>query len=190
MDKGWYIIQVFTGYENKIEKILNKYVSEDEAFGASVLSILVPKEKVEVQKDNGNVKIEEKKILPGYMLLELQLPDEGWNKITSKILQINGVMNFLPGDKSGKTPPKPLSSAEHKKILVKMGEIPEEKVFRAREDYAIGDNVFITSGPFATFKGEIDEVDLQKGRLRVNVQIFGRTTPVDVDFTQVQKVNN
>jgi transcription termination/antitermination protein NusG len=134
------------------------------------------------------MKTEERKILPGYLLVELQLPDTGWHSIVSKIVGINGVSGFLSGDPNGKVPPSPLSAAEHKRILVLTGELPEEKTFRPKQDFAVGEEVLITAGPFASFNGTIDEVDEQKGRLRLSVQIFGRSTPVEVDFNQVEKV--
>lgn len=94
----------------------------------------------------------------------------------------------MTADPTGKNPPKALSRDEHKKILIRKGEVPEEKTFRPKQEFKNGEEVLITSGPFASFNGTIDEVDLQKGRLRLSVQIFGRSTPVEVDFNQVEKV--
>ena len=142
----------------------------------------------DVKNDKGELKVEDRKILPGYVLVELQLPDVGWNSVLSKIVGINGVSGFLTADPTGKNPPKALSRDEHKKILIRKGEVPEEKTFRPKQEFKNGEEVLITSGPFASFNGTIDEVDLQKGRLRLSVQIFGRSTPVEVDFNQVEKV--
>ncbi len=189
MEKGWYVIQTYSGYEQKIEKIINKYISVDPEFKAYVTGVNIPVEKVKVRSEkDGEMKTEERKILPGYLLVELQLPDAGWHSIVSKIVGINGVSGFLSGDPNGKVPPSPLSAAEHKRILVLTGELPEEKTFRPKQDFAVGEEVLITAGPFASFNGTIDEVDEQKGRLRLSVQIFGRSTPVEVDFNQVEKV--
>ncbi len=189
MEKGWYVIQTYSGYEQKIEKIINKYISIDPEFKAYCTGVNIPMEKVKVRSEkDGEVKIEERKILPGYLLVELQLPDTGWNSIVSKIVGINGVSGFLSGDPNGKVPPTPLSAAEHKRILVMAGVLPEEKSFRPKQDFALGEEVLITSGPFASFNGTIDEIDTQKNRLRLSVQIFGRSTPVEVDFNQVEKV--
>ena len=188
MDKGWYVIQTYSGYEQKIEKILTKFMEKDPVFAEFCTGVNVPVEKVRVKDEKGELKVEDRKILPGYILVELKLPDEGWNAVLSKIVGINGVSGFLTADKSGKNPPKPLSSDEHKKILVRMGELPEEKTFRPKQDFSVGEEVLITAGPFATFNGEVDEIDLQKGRLKLSVQIFGRSTPVEVDFNQVEKV--
>ena len=176
MEKGWYVIQTYSGYEQKIEKIINKYMTLDPEFKAYCTGVNIPMEKVRVRSDkDGEVKIEDRKILPGYLLVELQLPDTGWHSIVSKIVGINGVSGFL-------------SAAEHKRILVMAGELPEEKTFRPKQDFSVGEEVLITAGPFTSFNGTIDEIDVQKGRLRLSVQIFGRSTPVEVDFNQVEKV--
>ena len=188
MEKGWYVIQTYSGYEQKIEKILTKFMEKDSVFAAYCTAVDVPVEKVNVKNDKGELKVEDRKILPGYVLVELQLPDVGWNSVLSKIVGINGVSGFLTADPTGKNPPKALSRDEHKKILIRKGEVPEEKTFRPKQEFKNGEEVLITSGPFASFNGTIDEVDLQKGRLRLSVQIFGRSTPVEVDFNQVEKV--
>ncbi len=189
MEKGWYVIQTYSGYEQKIEKIITKYISIDPEFKAYCTGVNIPMEKVKVRSDkDGEVKEEMRKILPGYILVELQLPDTGWNSIVSKIVGINGVSGFLSGDPNGKVPPTPLSAAEHKRILVMAGELPQEKSFRPKQDFSVGEEVLITAGPFSSFNGTIDEVDNQKARLRLSVQIFGRSTPVEVDFNQVEKV--
>lgn len=187
MEKGWYVIQTYSGYEQKIEKILTKFMEKDPEFAACCTGVCIPVEKVNVKNEKGELKVEDRKILPGYILVELAL-SEGWNAILSKIAGINGVSGFLAADPTGKNPPKPLSPVEHKKILVRMGQVPEEKTFRPRQEFSLGEEVLITSGPFASFNGTIDEIDLQKGRLRLSVQIFGRSTPVEVDFNQVEKV--
>ncbi len=189
MEKGWYVIQTYSGYEQKIEKIITKYISIDPEFKAYCTGVNIPMEKVKVRSDkDGEVNEEMRKILPGYILVELQLPDTGWNSIVSKIVGINGVSGFLSGDPNGKVPPTPLSAAEHKRILVMAGELPQEKSFRPKQDFSVGEEVLITAGPFSSFNGTIDEVDNQKARLRLSVQIFGRSTPVEVDFNQVEKV--
>lgn len=189
MEKGWYVIQTYSGYEQKIEKIINKYIAVDPEFKACCTGVDIPVEKVNVRSEkDGEVKVETRKILPGYILLELQLPDNGWHYIVSKIVGINGVSGFLTGDPTGRKPPIPLSPAEHKRILVMEGQLPEEKTFRPKQDFAIGEEVLITGGPLSSFNGTIDEIDEQKGRLRLSVQIFGRSTSVEVDFNQVEKV--
>ena len=109
MEKGWYVIQTYSGYEQKIEKILTKFMEKDPVFAQYCTGVNVPTEKVNVKNEKGELKIEERKILPGYILVELQLPETGWNSVLSKIVGINGVSGFLTADPTGKKPPKPLS---------------------------------------------------------------------------------
>ena len=109
MEKGWYVIQTYSGYEQKIEKILTRFMEKDPVFASYCTAVDVPVEKVNVKNDKGELKVEDRKILPGYVLVELQLPDVGWNSVLSKIVGINGVSGFLTADPTGKNPPKALS---------------------------------------------------------------------------------
>ena len=189
MAKGWYVVHTYTGYEQKIERIINKLRASDGEFAAYCTGVNVPMESVTVQNEKGETKIEHKKVIPGYILVELDLPENNtWRMVTAKIARIQGVTGFLTADKSGQVPPQPLTAKEHSDILRRTGEMPEEKVFRPKQDFNVGEQVKVISGPFASFDGTIDEIDLAKGRMRLSVQIFGRSTPVEVDFSQVEKV--
>ena len=188
MARGWYVVHTYTGYEQKIERTINKLRSMDGEFAAYCTGVSVPMESVNVINDKGEKKTELKKVLPGYILVELDLPENTWRTVTAKIARITGVTGFLTADKTGKNPPKPLSQREHSDILRRTGEMPEEKVFRPKQDFEKGEEVKVIAGPFASFNGTIDDIDLAKGRLRLSVQIFGRSTPVEVDFSQVEKV--
>ena len=188
MARGWYVVHTYTGYEQKIERIINKLRQSDGEFAAYCTGVTVPMEQVVTVDENGEKKTETRKVIPGYILVELDLPENSWRAVTGKIARIQGVTGFLTADKTGKNPPKPLSQSEHSQILRRTGEMPEEKVFRPKQDFEKGEEVRVVSGPFASFNGTIDEVDLTKGRLRLSVQIFGRSTPVEADFSQVEKV--
>lgn len=188
MEKGWYVVHTYSGYEQKIERIINKLRVTDEEFGAYCTGVNVPFESVTVINEKGEKKVEQKKVLPGYILVELDLPEDKWRRITATIARIQGVTGFLTADKTGKNPPRPLSSREHNDILTRTGAVPEEKTFRPKQDFVKGEEVKVTAGPFESFNGTVEEIDLTKGRLRLSVQIFGRSTPVEVDFTQVEKV--
>ena len=189
MARGWYVVHTYTGYEQKIERIINKLRASDGEFDAYCTGVNVPMETVTVQNEKGETKTEHKKVIPGYILVELDLPENNtWRMVTAKIARIQGVTGFLTADKSGQVPPKPLSAKEHSDILRRTGEMPEEKIFRPKQDFLVGEQVKVISGPFASFDGTIDEIDLAKGRMRLSVQIFGRSTPVEVDFSQVEKV--
>ena len=189
MARGWYVVHTYTGYEQKIERIINKLRASDGEFAAYCTGVNVPMETVTVQNEKGETKTEHKKVIPGYILVELDLPENNtWRMVTAKIARITGVTGFLTADKTGKNPPKPLTQREHSDILRRTGEMPEEKIFRPKQDFLVGEQVKVISGPFASFDGTIDEIDLAKGRMRLSVQIFGRSTPVEVDFSQVEKV--
>ena len=188
MAKGWYVVHTYSGYEQKIERIINKLRENDDEFAAFCTAVSVPMEEVETQNEKGEKKVEKKKILPGYILVELDLQDSSWRMVTSKIIRIQGVTGFISGDKAGRRAPTPLSQAEHRQILQRMGEIAEEKTFCPKQDFEKGEEVRVTAGPFVSFTGTVEEIDLQKGRLRLSLEILGRFTPVDVDFTQVEKV--
>lgn len=188
MAKGWYVVHTYSGYEQKIERIINKLRENDVDFCQYCTGVNVPMETVNVVNEKGEKKTELKKVLPGYILVELDLPENTWRVITAKIARIQGVTGFLSADKTGHNPPKPLSQREHNEILQRTGVLPAEKTFRPKQDFEKGEEVLVIGGPFASFKGIIEEIDLQKGRLRLSVQIFGRPTPVEVDFTQVEKV--
>lgn len=188
MEKGWYVIHTYSGYEQKIERIIRKMINDDrEFFGRYCTGVDVPKYKEVEITDNNERKEIVKKVLPSYVLVELELNDSNWRDITSQIVRISGVTGFISSDRSGMNPPTPLSQVEHQKILKKTGAVPDEKAFVPRRDYHEGEEVRISSGPFATFLGTIEEIDEQRGRLKLSVQIFGRSTPVEVDFSQVEK---
>ena len=125
-------------------------------------------------------------LLPSYLMIEMDLPQLGWKDVCSSIRRIQGVNGFVGTKPSEK--PHPISSEEAKRMLQMAGELKGEKQIRIKQNYEVGDNVKITDGPFSTFTGVVEEVNAEKNKLRVNVQIFGRATPVEVDVLQVEKV--
>jgi transcription termination/antitermination protein NusG len=184
MAKGWYVLHTYTGYENKIEKTIRIMMGEGE-LGDAVYDIKVPSEQVVEVKD-GKKKVSNKKFLPGYILLEMDLPDLGWKTPCSRIRRINGVTGFVGASPGLK--PQPISQEEARTILMKTGEIKGEKTLKPKQSFSVGENVRIVEGPFDSFTGQIEDVNEEKGKLRVMVGIFGRATPVEVDFLQVEKV--
>ncbi len=184
MAKGWYVHHTYSGYENKVEKFIRK-IMEEQPFSEVINDIKVPSEEVVEVKD-GKKRVSTKKFLPGYILLEMDLPDHGWKLVTSRIRKIQGVTGFL-GSMSG-LKPQPISADEAREILQKAGEIKSDKIMKPRQTFSAGEMVRIVEGPFETFTGTVEEVNLEKGKLRVSVGIFGRSTPVEVDFLQVEKV--
>lgn len=184
MAKGWYVLHTYSGYENKVERYIRKLMENPEV-GDHVFDIKVPSEEVVEVKD-GKKKTVNRKFLPGYILLEMDLPDRGWKAVCSQIRRIQGVTGFL-GSMTG-AKPHPISPEEARAILQKAGEIRSEKVVRNRQSFSVGEAVRIIDGPFDTFTGSIEEVNMEKAKLKVTVGIFGRSTPVEVAFTQVEKI--
>ncbi len=184
MSKQWYVLHTYSGYENKIEKTIRRLM-EDGELESAVLDVKVPSEQV-VEVREGKKKVSMKKFLPGYILLEMDLPDLGWKQVCAKIRRINGVTGFV-GSGSGNKP-QPISAEEARAILQKTGEIKGDKGMKPKESYSVGEAVRIIEGPFESFTGTVEDVNLEKGKMRVTVGIFGRSTPVEVDFLQVEKV--
>ncbi len=185
MSKSWYILHTYTGYEGKIERTIKALLEKKDLDSAIVTDVKVPVEEVVEIKD-GKKKTRNDKFLPGYIMIELDLPDIGWKATCSTLRRIQGVTGFVGTNPNER--PRPISAAEAKNLLQKSGVIKGEKQVKIKQTYSVGDVVKITDGPFASFSGNIEEVNDEKNKLRVNVQIFGRATPVEVDLLQVEKV--
>jgi len=174
MEKQWYVIHTYSGYENKVKANLEKRL-ESMNMGEKIFRVLVPMED-EVQIKDGKKTISKRKVYPGYVLVEMVLTDDSWYVVRNT----PGVTGFVgTGAK-----PIPLRESEVKVILRHMGvETP-----RAKIDYDIGQNVRVISGPFENFIGAVEEIYPDKGKLKVMVSMFGRETPVELEFSQVEKV--
>ena len=184
MAKGWYVVHTYSGYENKVEKHIRVLMGRD-VFGGAISDIKVPSEEV-VEMREGKKKVTNRKFLPGYILLEIELPDDNWKAICSEVRKIQGVTGFVGSTRGIK--PQPISAEEARSILQKAGEIKSEKHMAPKQNFTLDESVRIVDGPFDTFTGTVEEVNAEKGRLRVMVGIFGRATPVEVDFNQVEKI--
>lgn len=185
MSRSWYILHVYSGYENKIEKTIRMMVDTAELSREIVTDVKVPTEEVTDVKD-GKKKTVTRKILPGYLLLEMDLPDNGWKAACSAIRKITGVTGFVGSNLNNK--PQPIPNEEVKRILQRTGELKGERQVRMKQTYSPGEQVKIIEGPFESFSGVIEEVNPEKNRLKVMVGIFGRSTPVEVEMTQVEKI--
>lgn len=176
MSKRWYVVHVYSGMENSVHKAMVERIERaglQNYFG----QILVPSEEV-VESKGGQKSISERRIFPGYVLVEMDLTDETWHVIKST----PRVTGFLGG--SGNRP-SPISEKEVAKILSQM----EEGVERPRPKvlFEVGELVRVKDGPFADFNGNVEDVNYEKNKVRVSVAIFGRSTPVELDFSQVEK---
>ena len=187
MATGWYVLHTYSGYENKIEKTIRMMIDNGDLDKEVVRDIKVPSEEVVEVKD-GKKRTQTRKFLPGYILVEMDLPNEeqGWKLACSKIKRIQGVTGFVgtPANKK----PNPLSGDEARGILQKSGEMKGERPVRTRQSFVAGEQVKIVDGPFESFTGTIEDVNQEKNKLKVMVGIFGRNTPVEVDILQVEKL--
>ena len=184
MAKSWYVVHTYSGYENKVQKHLARLM-ESQEFKEQLFDVKVPQEEVVEVKD-GKKRVTSKKFLPGYILLEMDLDDARWKELTSSIRRIDGVTAFV-GMQTGRKP-QPISGDEVRSILQKSGAIKTDRMIRPMQTFSIGESVRIVDGPFDSFTGTVEEVNLEKAKLRVSVGIFGRSTPVELEFLQVEKV--
>ena len=187
MATGWYVLHTYSGHENKIEKSIRIMIEMGDLDKEMVRDVKVPSEEV-VEVREGKKRTQTKKFLPGYILIEMDLPNEeqGWKLVCSKIKRNQGVIGFVgtPANKK----PSPLSGDEARSILQKAGEMKGERPVRTRQSFNPGEQVKITDGPFESFTGTIEEVNMEKNKLKVMVGIFGRNTPVELDLLQVEKL--
>ena len=184
MAKEWYILHIFSGYEKKIERAIRQLIDNNSIHPGVVSEIKIPEEELTEVKD-GKKKVVRRKFLPGYILIEMDLPATNWKGVCAPIRRIHGVTGFL--GVVGDARPQAISAEEAKSVLQKSGEIKGEKP-RAAQILADGQQVKIIEGPFASFTGSVEEIMSERNKLGVMVPIFGRTTPVEVDMLQVELV--
>jgi len=174
MESGWYVVHTYAGYENKVKANLEKRI-ESMDMGDRIFRIIVPTED-QVEMKSGEKKVNKKRIFPSYVIVEMVLTDESWYLVRNT----SGVTGFV--GTGGK--PVPLMESEIQKILKKMG----ESTFTGKLDYEIGQSVRVTDGPFENFVGNVEEIDLEKGKLKVMISMFGRETPIELDHNQIEEV--
>lgn len=172
--KQWYAIHTYSGYEEKVAEAIRQR-AESLDMADKIFQVLVPKEK-QIEIKNGKRRVVEKRIFQGYVIVQMKMSEDAWY-IVRNTPNVTGFVG------TG-TEPTPIAQDEMDKIMKRMGrEEPKYKI-----DYAIGDVVNITDGPFKGFDGSINEIDQQKGKLKVLVNMFGRETPVELDSLQVKRV--
>jgi len=176
MSKRWYVVHAYSGFEKSVARALEDRINRagmTEKFG----KILVPVEEV-VEMKGGQKHMSERKFFPGYVLVEMEMDDDTWHlvKHTSK------VTGFVGGAKNR---PAPISEAEVMKIVHQMQEGVEKP--RPKVEWSVGELVRVKEGPFTDFNGAIEDVNYDKSKVRVSVTIFGRATPVELEFGQVEK---
>jgi len=176
MAKHWYVLHTQTGSEAKVKKGLEKRIKQCH-MEENISQILVPTEKVSEVRD-GKRKISERKFFPGYILIEMELTDDSWYLIKNT----PGVSGFIG---SGSRP-VPLKEVEIKSILKHTQEAEEKPMPKVL--FEKGEGIRVIDGPFANFNGTVDEINPLKGKLKVVISIFGRSTPVELEYWQVEKV--
>ncbi|MCF6767367.1 transcription termination/antitermination protein NusG [Thiotrichales bacterium 19S11-10] len=173
----WYVIQAYSGYEKRVKLQLEeqiKLAALEDSFG----DILVPTEEV-VEMKQGQKRKSERKFFPGYVLIQMEMNDETW-QLVRRVPRVSGFV----GGKSDR--PAPISDKEAEAILSSI-KGKEEGQYKPRTTFQVGEVVRVLEGPFAEFTGVVEEVNYEKSRLQVAVSIFGRSTPVELEFSQVEK---
>ena len=176
-NKRWYVVHAYSGMEKAVERNLRERIDRSglqDKFGR----ILVPMEEV-VELKNGKKSVTERRFFPGYVLVEMEMADETWHLVK----HTNKVTGFVGGAKNR---PAPISASEVLKIVHQMQEGVEKP--RPKVEWSVGELVRVKEGPFTDFNGAIEDVNYDKSKVRVAVTIFGRATPVELDFAQVEKI--
>ncbi|RFA24454.1 transcription termination/antitermination protein NusG [Alkalilimnicola ehrlichii] len=176
MAKRWYVVHAYSGFENQVKRSLQERVKRagmESQFG----EILVPTEEV-VEIREGQKRRSERKFFPGYVLVQMEMNDATWHLVR----EVPRVMGFIGGSSDR---PAPISEREADAILNRVREGAEKP--RPKVLFEVGEVVRVTEGPFTDFNGVVEEVNYEKSRLRVAVLIFGRSTPVELEFGQVEK---
>ena len=176
MSKRWYVVHAYSGFEKSVQRALIDRVNRSgmqDSFG----QILVPVEEV-IEMRGGQKTVTERKFFPGYVLVEMEMNDESWHLVKST----PKVTGFVGGTANK---PAPISDKEVEKIMQQMQEGVEKP--RPKVLFEIGEVVRVKEGPFTDFHGSVEDANYDKNKLRVSVTIFGRATPVELDFAQVEK---
>jgi transcriptional antiterminator NusG len=177
MTKRWYVVHTYSGFEKSVQRALIERIARagmQDKFG----QVLVPVEEVVEIKKDGQKTVSERKFFPGYVLVEMEMDDESWHLVKST----PKVTGFIGGTAMR---PTPISEKEVAKIMQQVQDGVEKP--RPKVLFEIGEMVRIKEGPFADFNGNVESANYEKSRLHVSVTIFGRATPVELDFSQVEK---
>ncbi|MEB2353377.1 MAG: transcription termination/antitermination protein NusG [Burkholderiaceae bacterium] len=176
MSKHWYVVHAYSGMEKSVARAIRER-ADRAGMSGKFGRILVPTEEV-VEMKGGQRKTTERRFFPGYVLVEMEMGDDSWHLVK----HTNKVTGFIGGTGNR---PTPISEKEVEKIMAQMQEGAEKP--RPKTLFEVGEMVRVREGPFTDFNGNVEEVNYEKSRLRVSVTIFGRATPVELEFGQVEK---
>lgn len=177
MEKNWYVVHTYSGYENRVKANLEKRV-ETMGMQDKIFRVIVA-EHEETEMKDGKKRTMMRKVFPGYVLVEIIMTDDSWYVVRNT----PGVTGFI-GSSGGGAKPTPLLPEEAERLLEQMG--MTEKVYEM--DITVGEVVEVLEGPFAHFQGRVEEIDVEQGKLKVTVDMFGRETFMELDFEQIKKL--
>ncbi|MER2260606.1 MAG: transcription termination/antitermination protein NusG [Psychrobacillus sp.] len=177
MEKNWYVVHTYSGYENKVKANLEKRV-ETMGMSDKIFRVYIP-EQEETDFKDGKKRVVTRKTFPGYVFVELIMTDDAWYVVRNT----PGVTGFL-GSSGGGTKPTPLAPEEVQSMLKQMG--MNDRVVEV--DFSVGELVEVLEGPFAHFQGKVEAIEAEKGKVTVSIDMFGRETNMELDFEQVIKV--
>lgn len=176
--RAWYIVQTYSGYENKVKSSLEQRVKAMD-LGDQIFEVIIPTED-EIEIKDGQRRTVSRKLFPGYVFVQMVMTDVAWHVVRNT----PAVTGFAgTSDERDRSRPTPLADEEVETILRQMHSAQP----RVNVGFQIGESVLVTDGPFSDMLGTVDSIDVDKGRVRVMVSMFGRETPVELDFLQVQK---
>ena len=181
MASEWYTIQTLSGQEQKAEKSLHKRIAEEE-MGEYINEVLVPMEKV-VEVRGGKKTVTQRKLYPGYIFIDMQLYDEEQRLLAPPwdfIRNTQGIIGFLGGERPISTPAADIDD-------IKEQVADSEETEKPKVNFETGEEVKINDGPFQNYNGAVEEIDAESGKLKVTIDIFGRSTPVELEYWQVEK---
>lgn len=175
--RAWFIVQTYSGYENKVKVDLEQRIKSMD-MSERIHQVVVPTED-EIEIRDGQRKTVSKKLFPGYVFVQMLMDDESWYVVRNT----PGVTGFAGTTMDERAKPTPLPDTEVEQILKQM----HSAAPRINVGFQVGETVLVTDGPFSDMIGSVDTIDLDRGRVRVMVSMFGRDTPVELDFLQVEK---
>ena len=181
MASEWYTIQTLSGQEQKAEKSLHKRIAEEE-MSEYINEVLVPMEKV-VEVRGGKKTVTQRKLYPGYIFIDMQLYDEEQRLLAQPwdfIRNTQGIIGFLGGERPIATPAADID-------VIKVQVADSEETEKPKVNFEVGEEVKINDGPFQNYNGAVEEIDAESGKLKVTIDIFGRSTPVELEYWQVEK---